>query len=47
MIELTLEQRKAVATGDETPLRVIDPGTHTQYVLVREELYDRVGHVFE
>jgi len=47
MIELTLEQRKAVATGDETPLRVLDPSTRTKYVLVREELYDRVRQVFE
>ena len=46
MIELTLERREAVATGDETPLRVIDPSTHTQYVLVRG-LYDRVRQVFE
>ena len=47
MIELTLEQRKAVATDAETPLRVIDPTTRTKYVLVREELYDRVRQVFE
>lgn len=47
MIELTLEQRKAVTTDAETPPRVIDPSTHTKYVLVREELYDRVRQVFE
>jgi len=47
MIELTLEQRKAVATNAETPPRVIDPSTQTKYVLVREELYDRVRQVFE
>ncbi len=47
MIELTLEQRKAVATDAETPPRVIDPSTRTRYVLVREELYDRVRRVFE
>lgn len=29
MIELTLEQRKAVTTDAETPPRVIDPSTHT------------------
>ena len=47
MIELTLEQRKAVATDAESPPRVIDPSTHTKYVLVREELYDRVRQVFD
>jgi hypothetical protein len=47
MIELTLEQRKAVATDAETPPRVIDPSTHAKYVLVREELYDRVRQVLE
>jgi len=47
MIELTLEQRKAVATAAEMPPRVIDPSTHTKYVLVCEELYDRVRQVFE
>ncbi len=47
MIELTLEQRKAVATDVESPPRVIDPSTHTKYVLVREELYDRVRRIFE
>ena len=38
MIELTLEQRKAVAADAESPPRVIDPSTQTKYVLVREEL---------
>jgi hypothetical protein len=47
MIELTLEQRRAVATDAESPPRVIDPSTHTKYVLVREELYDRVRQVFD
>ena len=46
MIELTLVERKAVATNAERP-RVIDPSTHTKYVLVREELYDRVRQVFD
>ncbi len=47
MIELTLEQRKAVAGAPETPPRVMDPSTHTKYVLVREEVYDRVRRLFE
>ena len=42
MIELTLEQRQAVAQQGETPPRAVDPDTHTTYVLIREEVYDRV-----
>jgi hypothetical protein len=47
MIELTLEQWKAMATDAESPPRVIDPSTHTKYVLVPEEVYDRVKRLFE
>ena len=47
MIELTEEQRQAVATTGENPPRVVDPDTQTKYVLVREEVYDRVKRVFE
>ena len=42
MIELTLEQRQAVAQQGETPPRAVDPDTHTTYVLIREEVYARV-----
>lgn len=47
MIELTLEQRNAVASDPETPPRVLDPSTRTKYVLVREEVYDRARLLFE
>jgi len=47
MIELTLEQRQAVARGEETPPRVVDPITHARYVLLREEVYDRVRRLFD
>jgi len=47
MIELTLEQWKAMATDAENPPRVVDPSTHTKYVLVPEEVYDRVRRLFE
>ena len=47
MIELTLEQRRAMATDAESPLRVVDPSTHTKYVLVPEEVYERVRRLFE
>jgi hypothetical protein len=46
MIELTPEQRQAVATGRESPPRAIDPDTQTGYVLIREEVYDRVKALF-
>jgi hypothetical protein len=46
MIELTLEQRQAVARQEETPLRVIDRDTQVTYVLIREEMYDRLKSLF-
>ena len=45
MIELTLEQRKAVSRQDEIPPRAIDADTQTTYVLIREEVYDRLKGV--
>ena len=47
MIELTAEQHMAVSSDAESPPRVIDPVTHTKYVLVREEIYNRVRIVFD
>src|SRR5206468_4551131 len=41
MIELTEEQRRAIATTDEEPPTVIDPTTRATYVLLRRELYER------
>ncbi len=46
MIELTLEQRQAVAQLAEAPPRVVDPDTQTTYVLIREEVYNRVKALF-
>jgi hypothetical protein len=40
MIELTPEQRQAVAQGE--PIRVMDPATQNWYVLVRAEIYERL-----
>ena len=42
MIELTFEQRQAVAQQGETPPRAVDPDTHTTYVLIWEEAYARL-----
>jgi hypothetical protein len=41
-IELTVEQRQAIAESAETPPRVIDPDTKTTYVLVRADAYERL-----
>ena len=45
MIELTEQQRQELA-GPQ-PLRVVDPTTHQRYVLVREELYERMQAVLD
>ncbi|NOT55106.1 MAG: hypothetical protein HOP18_10910 [Deltaproteobacteria bacterium] len=42
MIELTLEQRQAVAQQGEIPPRAVDPDTQTTYVLIPEKIYARV-----
>ncbi len=47
MIELTLDQRRSMAQEQETPLRLVDPDTDTRYVLVREEVYNRVRLLFD
>ena len=47
MIELTLEQQKALARDCGNLPRVVDPSTRDKYVLVREEMYERVRQRFE
>ena len=47
MIELTVEQGQAVVRQHETPPRALDPGTQTTYVLIREEIYNRVKALFD
>ena len=47
MIELTEEQRRALRTDGETPLRVVDPETSTAYVLIRADLYERMRAVLD
>jgi hypothetical protein len=41
-IELTEQQRQALAKESESPPRVIDRATNTAYVLVRADLYERI-----
>lgn len=40
MIEMTDEQAQAVAQAGEA--EILDPKTHTAYVLVRKDLYERL-----
>ena len=42
MIELTLEQRQTISREGATPHRAIDPDTQTAYVLIREEVFERI-----
>ena len=40
-IELTEQQRQALAQCSETPLAVVDPINNVTYVLIRAEVYQR------
>ena len=40
MIELTPEQRQAVSECGATPPVLVDPETHTEYLLVRRDVYN-------
>ncbi len=41
-IELTEQQRQALAQAGNTPPTVTDPATDTDYVLVRRDVYERL-----
>lgn len=47
MIELTVEQRQAVAQQGEMPARAVDPDTRTTYVLLPEAVYARIRALLE
>ena len=42
MIELTREQVRAIGHVGPQPATVIDPATQTAYVLLRQEVYERL-----
>jgi hypothetical protein len=46
MIELTEEQRREVRRADG-PVRVTDPDTKAEYVVLKAEFYERMKRVFE
>ncbi len=39
---ITTELRQAIEQAGDGPVRIEDPATHTAYVLVRAEVYDRM-----
>ncbi len=46
MIQLTEQQQQALK-GNGEPLRVLDPATKTEYVLVRADIYSHLQHLLE
>ena len=46
MIALTKELQQAVQEADEQPIRLVDPRTNLEYVVLPAEIFDRVQHVF-
>ena len=46
-IELTEQQRQVLSTAGDTPLTVTDPGTSTEYVLVRADVYAKLRAVVD
>jgi hypothetical protein len=47
MLEFTQNQRQEVRFAGESPLRLTDPETHIEYVVLKAELYERMRRVFE
>lgn len=42
MIELTEQQMQAISTAGSTPAIVVDPKTKVPYVLLRQDMYERL-----
>lgn len=47
MTQLTPEQRSAVRQTTDGPVRMVDPDTNTEYVLLRADIYERVRRLFD
>lgn len=47
MIELTEQQRLEVRNACPKPVRITDPDTHEEYVVLKAELYERLKRLFE
>jgi hypothetical protein len=46
-IELTPQQQQALDTQESAPPRIVDPRTHTTYVLVPEVDYEAIRELLE
>lgn len=46
MIALTKELQQAVQDTNKQPIRLVDPNTNLEYVVLSAEIFDRVQHVF-
>ncbi|MCY4554691.1 MAG: hypothetical protein OXC79_13570 [Candidatus Poribacteria bacterium] len=46
MIALTKELQQAVQDANEQPIRLVDPQTNLEYVVLPAEIFDRVQEVF-
>ena len=46
MIALTKELQQAVQDANEQPIRLVDPETSLEYVVLPAEIFDRVQKVF-
>jgi hypothetical protein len=42
MTVLTPEQFQEIRQAGEEPVRLADPATHTEYVILKAEVYDRI-----
>ena len=47
MFDLTEQQQQALAKSEEMPPTAFDPSTKQTYVLVRQEVYDRLKGVLD
>ena len=46
MITLTKELQQSVQNANEQLIRLVDPKTHLEYVVLPAEIFDKVQHVF-
>ena len=42
MATLTPEQRQEIQRAGEEPVRLADPETHTEYVILKADVYERI-----
>jgi hypothetical protein len=47
MIELSEEQRQELQGAGDRPVRLIDPQTGQEYVILRAEVYEHLTRVFD